>query len=69
MKKQNYKLCPNCDYFCNVLEGKNYCPECGVKLMDKCPNCDREISFPYAKYCEFCGYPYRENKDSLKKIK
>ncbi len=66
-----YKLCNNCDYFCNSLEKKGYCPNCGTKLIDECLHCGKPIDYPYAKYCPFCGKPYRTNSkmNDLKEIK
>jgi RNA polymerase subunit RPABC4/transcription elongation factor Spt4 len=69
--KQAYKICPHCDYFCNIEENKNYCPKCGTKLIDKCQNCGAPIDYPYAKFCPVCGAPYRKNTsyENLKEIK
>ena len=60
-----YKICPNCDYFCNVKEAGYYCPKCGAKLINKCPECKEEITNPFDNYCKHCGIPYpgRSNKE------
>jgi len=57
----NYKICPTCDFFCNKLEKKIYCPKCGSKLIETCPNCGKPIYFPYSKFCSYCGKPYKTN--------
>jgi len=50
-----YKICPNCSFFCRIEENDNYCLRCGTELLDKCPNCNNSIDYPYAKYCKHCG--------------
>lgn len=62
-----YKLCPKCSYFCNKFEDVNFCPTCGEKLFEMCKKCDKAILYPYAKYCGFCGHPYKEVKDEIHK--
>ena len=66
-----YKICPDCDYFCNTKEENNFCPHCGVELKTECEKCNRPITYPYAKYCGICGNPYRINleNNSLKEIR
>lgn len=53
--KSLYKICPNCSFFCRIEEQDNYCLLCGSALIDKCPNCDTAIGYPYARYCKHCG--------------
>ncbi len=57
-----YKICPECSFFCNETEKDNYCSYCGAKLILACPNCNKPIENPYAKFCKYCGknYPGRE---------
>lgn len=66
-KLNRYKICPKCNYFCNILEKDNYCSLCGSKLIENCPECSEVIVNPYAKYCKKCGssYPGR-NKNQIK---
>jgi hypothetical protein len=63
-----FKICPRCDFFCNVNEPDNYCSFCGTKLIETCPNCGKPIENPYANFCKYCGevYPGRD-KDKLRK--
>lgn len=61
-KKHLYKICPECDYYCNILEKNNYCPSCGTKLIEKCTGCNSGISYPFANYCGRCGKAYRTAK-------
>jgi len=67
--KQTYKLCPNCSFFCHILEKDKYCSLCGSKLIENCPTCLENISNPYAKYCKQCGTAYpgkiKTNKQSF----
>src|SRR5262249_29060436 len=37
-------------------EGKKFCEECGVKLVQACPSCGVEVR-PSAKFCGDCGTP------------
>ncbi|GAB4126989.1 MAG: hypothetical protein Fur0015_00590 [Ignavibacteriales bacterium] len=65
-----FKLCPSCDYFCSTKEEDNFCPNCGEKLFDRCPNCQKEINYPYAKHCKKCGkvLPGREDKTKFQQF-
>lgn len=65
-----FKLCPNCDYFCNINEEDHFCPRCGKKLIEKCPTCGKVINYPYAKFCKFCGQTLhgREEKTNFQKF-
>ncbi|PJA97190.1 MAG: hypothetical protein CO129_02495 [Ignavibacteriales bacterium CG_4_9_14_3_um_filter_34_10] len=62
----SFRICPNCDYFCNTKEEDLFCPDCGSNLLDKCPNCGKEINYPYAKFCKHCGKPYPGRIDKNK---
>lgn len=64
INENSYKLCPSCNYFCNTKELDQYCPLCGEKLYEECPECKNSIYYPYAVYCKFCGskYPGRSDK-------
>ena len=57
-----FKICPGCSYSCTLEETNAYCPYCGEKLIDTCPECETPITTPYANYCTKCGslYPGRE---------
>ncbi len=57
-----YRICPSCDFFCNVKEKYKFCPRCEDALMEKCSNCGEAIENPFAKYCGVCGSPYRNEK-------
>lgn len=61
-----------------------YCPECGAKLIDSCPNCHTIINgyvsydwvvdfLPHKvsvpKYCEKCSQPYPWTKASIEALK
>ena len=47
------KPCPGCGY---KIENKNakFCPECGLALINKCSNCNAEITGS-PKFCPECG--------------
>ncbi len=65
MEKHNkFKICPKCNYFCNVKEAGSFCPQCGEKLIKKCPQCEKDITNPYDNYCKHCGilYPGKTDK-------
>jgi hypothetical protein len=55
--KQKMAICPKCG-FASVLEKEKYCPNCSMKLIKKCPNCDAPIDHPLAQYCPVCGAKY-----------
>ena len=63
----HFKICPGCNYFCLKDDPNEYCPFCGEKLIEKCPECDAEITTPYARFCPICGtlYPGREIKNEV----
>lgn len=44
-------VCPECGK--TVVKGK-FCPECGHKFVDKCPNCGKDVPAG-AKFCLECG--------------
>ncbi|NOX18125.1 MAG: hypothetical protein GXO87_07580 [Chlorobi bacterium] len=69
--KHKYRICPECDFFCNVKEKYKFCPKCGTQLIEKCPSCGEAIDNPFSKFCGVCGEPYRTNnkKTDLKEIK
>ncbi|NOX17216.1 MAG: hypothetical protein GXO87_02920 [Chlorobi bacterium] len=74
MKSEHkYRICPGCDFFCNVKEKYKFCPRCGILLIEKCPSCGERgepIDNPFSKYCGACGTPYRNEKSKqLKEIK
>ena len=68
MAMEYYKICPECSFFCSTREGKNYCPECGSKLLEFCPQCNTPIDFPYIRFCAHCGLRLRNNGENLTKI-
>ncbi len=48
------QLCPNCG---KTIEGKEeivFCPHCGFKLNEVCPNCKKVVKSG-AKFCPYCG--------------
>ncbi len=57
---RTFRICPNCNYFCNTNELDEFCSLCGTKLLSSCKFCQTEISNPYAKFCRKCGKPYRQ---------
>lgn len=52
---QNYKLCPQCNFFCGESESDKYCSLCGTMLINECSNCQTKFDNPYAKFCKQCG--------------
>ncbi len=63
-----YKICPNCNYFCRTVEDNKFCPECGTRLLEHCPQCGSSIDFPYIRFCGKCGARLRNNGEDLKQI-
>jgi class 3 adenylate cyclase/tetratricopeptide (TPR) repeat protein len=53
--------CPKCQH--DNPEGKNFCRECGAKLVLECPQCNAEI-LPGDKFCGECGQMIEEAKDA-----
>jgi predicted RNA-binding Zn-ribbon protein involved in translation (DUF1610 family) len=53
--KTKYIICPNCDFFVDEKVKTNFCPNCGSKMVDHCPECRKKISDPYIKFCTECG--------------
>ncbi len=45
------KVCPKCG---NAVGNQKFCPECGERLKQHCPKCNKEVS-PGAKFCPECG--------------
>jgi len=57
--EQDYKICPKCSsFFCGIDEPDKYCSICGAELIDKCLDCGKPITNPYAKFCKYCGKEY-----------
>lgn len=54
-----YKICTQCDYFSNSEQKENFCLKCGSPLIDKCQNCGKEITNPYARNCTNCGNAFK----------
>lgn len=54
-------LCPKCSVIWEQ-ESDEYCIECGTKLIDKCPKCNKHISLikETPKHCKYCGYKFSE---------
>jgi len=54
-------LCPKCSEIREQKAGE-YCIECGKKLIDRCPKCNRFISLnkETPKHCKYCGYKFSE---------
>jgi predicted RNA-binding Zn-ribbon protein involved in translation (DUF1610 family) len=46
--------CPNCNTPIPQNKDAKFCPNCGTELIDKCPNCNREITTDSA-FCLECG--------------
>lgn len=55
IKKEPYKICPNCHNFAPFETNETFCIVCGEKLLDKCPNCSEPIIYPTSTYCPVCG--------------
>lgn len=55
-------LCESCNYSTNAGSGEDQCPECGSKLIKKCPRCKKEITDNNHNHCSYCGYEYRGRK-------
>jgi hypothetical protein len=45
--------CPQCGY--DNKPNKQFCTECGAKLILRCPQCDSEIE-ETEKFCGACGF-------------
>ena len=64
-----FKICPNCNYFCNTKEKDKFCPICGEKLLEECSHCKMQIDYPYSKFCKYCGMALRKAPiDETKRI-
>ncbi len=55
---QSFRLCPSCGFFEEHDSGKIYCSVCGMRLLEKCPECYAPIYYPTAKFCPACGGEY-----------
>ena len=56
--KHGFKICSGCNFFCTENEAADFCPYCGDKLINKCPECEASIKTPHANYCTQCGSKY-----------
>lgn len=60
-------LCPkNEEHWYPKDNEYEYCPICGVKLIQKCSNCGFEIIKPEYKFCVKCGTAYRKEESDEK---
>jgi hypothetical protein len=50
-------VCPGCERFVKLDNQANgFCPHCGIKLHDNCPQCQARKS-SFARFCFSCGAP------------
>ncbi len=59
LKAYASNICPSCDhnYMIGVVEKDqfpNYCLHCGLKLFEKCTNCEK-VNFAHFPFCWNCG--------------
>jgi predicted amidophosphoribosyltransferase len=52
---QSQKYCPRCNIPVSIYA--DFCKNCGLKLISRCPNCDKYIKEELG-YCRFCGYSF-----------
>lgn len=55
VKKEQYKLCPDCGNFISYKEQENYCYLCGAQMLSECPSCKEPIIYPTSQFCPVCG--------------
>jgi class 3 adenylate cyclase len=58
-------ICPRCKT--ENSETKNFCHECGAKLVMYCPHCNTEI-LPADKFCGECGLKLKESEPQTKEL-
>jgi transcriptional regulator with XRE-family HTH domain len=64
------KFCPYCwqagtppeDIW--LLPRSKFCFLCGAGLRNSCAQCNEPITSLKFKFCPYCGFPYKESKDS-----
>jgi predicted amidophosphoribosyltransferase len=59
--KEIIAICSKCG-FVSATKKEKYCPNCGLELLKKCPNCKEPIDHPMAQYCPVCGVMYAQPK-------
>jgi hypothetical protein len=64
-----YKLCPQCGFYCGLKEPDTFCSLCGTELITVCPSCKNNIMIPHAKYCKYCGVPFPGKQSQNEKQK
>ena len=58
-RKATYHLCPRCLRAVPAQSGEHYCINDGERLLERCPNCGKAITSPFARHCANCGHAYR----------
>ena len=61
----NFKICPDCKYYCVITDENIFCPFCGEELIKECPKCKETIKVPHGNYCTKCGtiFPGRKTNN------
>ena len=55
-----YHFCPCCHRATPAQADEHFCPNDGSKMLQNCPNFQRPITSPYARFCPGCGQNYSE---------
>ncbi len=56
-RQKYYKYCPECDLGIDIKLPDIYC-SCGIKYLDKYPNCNHKIIRDSGRTCSLCGYKF-----------
>ena len=60
-----YRMCPRCGRAVPTSAQEQFCSNDGVRLLERCTECQAEIRSPDAQFCAACGHPHHVSSGSL----
>ncbi len=57
--RAHFHICAACGRAVPAASKEVYCINDGERLLESCPQCEAQITSPYAQFCAKCGFEYR----------
>lgn len=58
-----YRICPRCARAVATSTQEQFCSNDGERLLERCTNCQANITSPYARFCAVCGHLHASQCD------